>query len=136
MVKNHSLLRLIHRLSQHTGVWILAICWLLLNAQFAVASHDCRMADPSAPAQALHTQHIQPASINLSAEIPGPLCEKHCLPEATQADTGNHAFVALIPETSLLLAYEVELAKNSSFHCLTPPIQEIAAEIRFCRFRE
>lgn len=132
MVKNHSLLRLIHRLNKHTGVWVLAICWLLLNAQFAIASHDCQMPDPTLSIQALHTQHTD----GLADKITTPICEKHCLPEASQADTGNHAFVALIPETTLPLAYVPRQEQHSSFSSFPPPIQELAAEIRFCRFRE
>lgn len=136
MTKNHSLLRLISRLSKRSLVWILTFSCLLLSTQLAIASHDCRMADPETTIQTLHSQHVQSLSEKQSNEHLSPLCEKHCLPDATQIDSGNHVVVALIPETTQPLVYSPLTESVPSLNCLAPPIQELTAEIRFCRFRE
>ncbi|QBH96903.1 hypothetical protein EKN56_11145 [Limnobaculum zhutongyuii] len=136
MTKNHSLLRFINRLSKRSFVWILTFTCLWLSTQLAIASHDCRMADAEATVQTLHSQHTQPLSENQDDGDFSPLCEKHCLPDATQIDSGNHVVVALIPETTQSLVYSPQSEPVPSLNCLTPPIQELTAEIRFCRFRE
>ena len=130
-----------HRLrfaKKRAAAWLLAVCWLLLNSQLAIASHNCNLQLTSAAPAAQHTMHMQaadPQADQMQAE--GPLCEKHCVPDSAQQDHGNLALATVLPASSeLLVAAPQPQASFSRLDWQTPPIAGPPAEIVFCRFRE
>lgn len=131
----------IHRLrfaKKRASVWILAVCWLLLNSQLAIASHNCNLQLTAATPTAQHMMHMQatgPRVDKMQAE--GPLCEKHCIPDTAQQDHGNLTLAAVLPTNSeLLVAVPQPQTHVSRLDWQTPPIAGPPAEIVFCRFRE
>ncbi|MFZ1874940.1 MAG: hypothetical protein WAU54_19520 [Chania sp.] len=130
-----------HRLrfaKKRAGVWLLAVCWLLLNSQLAIASHSCNLqfaAEAPAAQHMMHMQASEPAMGNMQAE--GPLCEQHCIPDPMQQDHGSLALAAILPASSeLLVAAPAQQVQFSRADWQTPPIAGPPAEIVFCRFRE
>ncbi|ACS84973.1 hypothetical protein [Musicola paradisiaca] len=127
--------------------WLLALCWLLLNTQLAVASHACSLSIVAAPAVIQHQAHTQPSGMtmnhNMADSTPvantadaGPLCDKHCLPDSASQDTPSIALLALPTETELQLALPASTLVVAGPDWFTPPVIGPPAEIRFCRFRE
>ncbi|AHG18812.1 hypothetical protein Z042_03705 [Chania multitudinisentens RB-25] len=130
-----------HRLrcaKKRAGVWLLGVCWLLLNSQLAIASHNCNLQFAAEAPAAQHMTHMQTsdsAQGNMQAE--GPLCEQHCIPDPVQQDHGNLALAAILPASSeLLVAVPAQPGQLSRADWQTPPIAGPPAEIVFCRFRE
>ncbi|MGI3106840.1 hypothetical protein [Dickeya fangzhongdai] len=126
--------------------WMLALCWLLLNAQLAVAGHRCELAVTAAPVSIQHDAHrMQPdvvmpdmpaAHVMQSAADVSPVCEKHCLPDSASQDLPSLSLLALPVNSELLPAQPPEPVTASSNSWFTPPVAGPPAEIRFCRFRE
>ncbi|WP_420065365.1 hypothetical protein [Pectobacterium colocasium] len=140
----------IHHL-RHKGRWgwLLALCWLFLNAQLAIAGHQCDMVlsqtSPAVQHQAhlqladvhplsSHTQHTAEASY--TADQQTPLCEKHCIPDSVKQDNGSLALLALPVSGELVLADNPVPLNQACDAWLSPPAVGPPAEIRFCRFRE
>ncbi len=116
---------------------LLAFGWLFVNGQVAVASHDCPI-DVSAQAIGVqHSEHMLMADVNPSmAKISGPLCEKHCIPDAMQKDNG-HSDVAALPVSDKLALVVPDCAPAvKPVAKLAPPATGPPATLRFCRFRE
>ncbi len=130
-----------HRLrfaKKRAGVWLLAACWLLLNGQLAIASHQCDLQLTAQTPTAQHMMHMQ-ANDPLADKMQtnGPLCEKHCVPDSVQQDHGNLTLAAILPASSeLRVADPQPQAQLSRLDWQTPPIAGPPAEIVFCRFRE
>ncbi|MGM3161130.1 hypothetical protein [Dickeya undicola] len=126
--------------------WLLALCWLLLNTQLAVAGHRCGLSVMAAPVSIQHDAHrtqqsaamseMQPTSAMSSTADSGPLCEKHCLPDSANQDLSSLSLLALPASTELLPVQPPEQASHSNNNWFTPPVVGPPAEIRFCRFRE
>lgn len=117
---------------------ILLAFWLLLNAQLALASHQCSMPVTALPATLEHTErmlHDNAPQQQQTAE-PGLLCDKHCVPDNVQKDTQHAPFVVLPGPTELQVADWQNAPQTLDVAWLTPPIAGPPAEIRFCRFRE
>ncbi len=123
---------------------LLVTCWFFLNTQLAIAGHQCDIAPADSPVFSQHQGHLQsdPMQQMLSAmEMShGPaqnsLCEKHCLPDSVQSDSGMLVLAALPTHTELVLA-DIQQApgvRRLDWHM--PPIVGPPTEIVFCRFRE
>ncbi|VXC93753.1 conserved hypothetical protein [Enterobacterales bacterium 8AC] len=130
-----------HRLrfaKKRAGVWLLVVCWLLLNSQLAIASHGCHLqftAQAPAEQHMMHMQVAEPAMDSMQAA--GPLCEKHCIPDPMQQDHSSLALAAILPASGeLLVAAPAQQVQFSHADWQTPPIAGPPAEIAFCRFRE
>ncbi|MBA5237929.1 hypothetical protein H2Y54_15460 [Pectobacterium aroidearum] len=140
----------IHHL-RHKGRWgwLLALCWLFLNAQLAIAGHQCDITlsqtSPTIQHQAhlqqvdvqplsSHAQHMAGASYALDQQT--PLCEKHCVPDSVKQDNGSLALLALPVSGELVLADNPVTLNLACDAWLSPPAAGPPAEIRFCRFRE
>lgn len=123
---------------KRAGAWLLAVCWLLLNSQLAIASHGCDLQLTAAAPTAQHMMHMQASEMPAhSMQAAGPLCEKHCVPDTAQQDHGNLVLAAVLPANSeLLVAAPQPQAQISRLDWQTPPIAGPPAEIVFCRFRE
>ncbi|MBS0053994.1 hypothetical protein [Yersinia sp. Marseille-Q3913] len=122
---------------------LLIACWLILNAQLAVAGHQCDITPAASPVFTQHQGHLQsqmhdmPSMMNMShGQAQNVLCEKHCIPDSVQSDSGMLVLAALPTHTELVLA---DVQQNPRIHRLdwqTPPIVGPPTEIVFCRFRE
>ncbi|MCE9950315.1 hypothetical protein [Hafnia paralvei] len=72
------------------NVWatVLVACWALLNAQLAIAGHQCNMnVDGPAP-MIQHVTHMQgaPAVVAHHMQVSETMCEKHCSPDSMKQD--------------------------------------------------
>ncbi|WP_413736071.1 hypothetical protein ACL2XP_24835 [Sodalis sp. RH21] len=117
---------------------ILLAFWLLLNAQLALASHQCSMPITALPAALEHTEQMLHGDAMQSpahAAAPGLLCDKHCVPDSAQKDTQHAPFVVLPSQTDLLVAQWRDEPRIPDVAWLTPPIIGPPAEIQFCRYR-
>lgn len=116
---------------------LLAFGWLFVNSQLAVASHDCPI-DVSARAVSVqHSEHMLMAEGHPSmAQISGPLCEKHCIPDVMQKDNGHSDVAALPVADTLALRAPGSVPAAMPIAQLAPPATGPPATIRFCRFRE
>lgn len=123
---------------------ILLAFWLLLNAQLALASHQCSMPITALPATLEHTERMlhgesmpsmAPTSSQQHSANPGLLCDKHCVPESAQKDTQHAPFAVLPSHTDLQVAEWRDEPRIQAIVWLTPPIAGPPAEIEFCRFR-
>lgn len=130
----HSLSRLRHRSGWG---WLLALCWLLLNAQLAIAGHRCDL-PVTAPTPAMqHQSHLmQPAHTPQAAEQQSSLCDKHCVPDSVSQDFAALAALAPPASSELSLAERPQPLLLASAEWFSPPVAGPPAEIRFCRFRE
>ncbi|WP_067486662.1 hypothetical protein [Dickeya sp. CSL RW240] len=126
--------------------WLLALCWLLLNTQLAVAGHRCGLTITAAPVMVQHEAHRMShpadmpdgqttAQVKASAEI-SPLCEKHCLPDSATQELPSLSLLALPVNDELLPVPPSPSLAVASDDRLTPPVTGPPATIRFCRFRE
>ncbi|WP_459607002.1 hypothetical protein [Dickeya oryzae] len=125
--------------------WMLALCWLLLNAQLAIASHRCDIPlIAAAPVNVQHDTHrMQPDAVmpdtgydvQTTASV-GPLCEKHCQPDTASQDLPSLSLLALPVSSELLPVQPPQPVTVGSNRWFTPPVAGPPAEIRFCRFRE
>ncbi|MEQ9880432.1 hypothetical protein ABRP92_20905 [Pectobacterium aroidearum] len=141
---------LIHHL-RHKGRWgwLLALCWLFLNAQLAIAGHQCDMTLSQTSPTIQHQAHLQQADVqslsshaqhttkaSYAADQQTPLCEKHCIPDSVKQDNGALALLALPVSGELVLADNSVTLNQACDAWLSPPAAGPPAEIRFCRFRE
>lgn len=140
-----------HRMRSHKMrmcAMLLIACWFILNAQLAIASHPCDIAPSAPPVFTQHQGHLQnqgslphqyamPSSMAMShGQAQNALCEKHCIPDSAQSDSGVLVLAALPAHTELVLAdvQPAPVVHRLDWH--TPPIVGPPTEIAFCRFRE
>ncbi|MCV9877978.1 hypothetical protein [Brenneria izbisi] len=126
--------------------WLLALCWLLLNAQLAIAAHQCDLTLNPTSTFMQHQSHLQPdpshemqnagAMPSQMAEQQTPLCEKHCVPDTIKQDNANLTLLAIPPSSELALASQPPSVDCASDVWFSPPASGPPTEIRFCRFRE
>ncbi|MDY1036312.1 hypothetical protein GJV04_08765 [Enterobacteriaceae bacterium RIT714] len=122
-------------LKKHLLMFLLAMGWLLVQSQVAVASHDCSLNLRGEMAMIQHTDMVaKPLSHEVS--VLSPLCEKHCVPDQAQKDPAQPQLVALPAAMTLTLNTPPCSATPHSAWSLTPPAAGPPATIRFCRFRE
>ncbi|QYM94327.1 hypothetical protein FGI21_07760 [Dickeya zeae] len=129
---------------------MLALCWLLLNTQLAIASHRCDIpliaAASVAPVNVQHDTHRMQSDavmpdmsagydVQTTASV-GPLCEKHCQPDTASQDLPSLSLLALPVSSELLPVQPPQPVTVGSNRWFTPPVAGPPAEIRFCRFRE
>ncbi|MBW7982545.1 hypothetical protein [Enterobacillus tribolii] len=134
--------QLLHRL-RVKNVWagVLVACWMLLNAQMAIAGHRCAMQIDGPMPSVQHMSHgnagadMPHHSAMQSAEM---LCEQHCAPDGIHQETADHLPLLAVP----LVSTELRIADLSDDSLpgkpawSPPPPTAPPAEIRFCRFRE
>ncbi|MEQ9886811.1 hypothetical protein [Pectobacterium zantedeschiae] len=141
---------LIHHL-RHKGRWglLLALCWLFLNAQLAIAGHQCDMTLSQISPAIQHQAHLQQSDVqplsshahhavkaSYAADQQTPLCEKHCVPDSVKQDNGSLALLALPVSSELVVADNPVMLNQACDTWFSPPAAGPPAEIRFCRFRE
>ncbi|CAH0263700.1 hypothetical protein SRABI106_02877 [Rahnella aquatilis] len=80
---------------KRVSVLLFALCWLVLNAQLALASHQCDMRPPVENTAMAHNITMQMPDSPEHMQSQSLLCEKHCAPERTQSDSGSVPLVAL-----------------------------------------
>ncbi|NDL65102.1 hypothetical protein [Acerihabitans arboris] len=116
---------------------ILLAFWLLLNAQLALASHQCSMPITALPAALEHNEQMLHENMpsQQHAAAPGLLCDKHCVPDSAQKDAQHAPFAVLPSQTDLQVAEWRDAPRLLDVAWLTPPIVGPPAEIQFCRYR-
>jgi len=117
---------------------LMAFGWLLIQSQVAIASHDC---DLDMQGQTVMAQHYDHMMADTAPQLPvhamrAPLCDKHCVPDVAQKDTGHQPLLALPVSMTLAVAKPVCVDIAREGWALTPPAVGPPATIRFCRFRE
>ena len=70
---------------------LIAFGWLLIQSQVAIASHDC---DLDVQGETVMTQHYDHMMTDNAMQPPAhqmkaPLCDKHCVPDVAQKDSGH-----------------------------------------------
>lgn len=122
-------------LKKHLLMLMFAFGWLLIQSQLAVASHDCAI---NVRGETATIQHLDMMAMpqHHAAPAPSGLCDKHCVPEQVQKDTGHPQLVALPAAMTVTLNAPDCAAVASSSSVVTPPAVGPPATIRFCRFRE
>ncbi|MFC3394989.1 hypothetical protein [Brenneria rubrifaciens] len=128
--------------------WLLALCWLFLNAQLAIAAHSCNMTFNQTSALMRHqvhqqqtpsvshgTDHDETMSTQV-AQQQTPLCEKHCVPDTIKQDNVSLALLAIPVSNELALVNQPHSVNCTTDVWFSPPAAGPPAEIRFCRFRE
>lgn len=112
--------------------------WLWMNAQLALASHDCNLKPISLPPSIQHSEGMihsvipQPGH-TLTSE---PICDKHCVPDSVQHDNQHAPLIALPNSARLSLIDRHEPPQLHTVAWLMPPIAGPPAEEKFCRYRE
>lgn len=122
-------------LKKHLLMLMFAFGWLLIQSQVAVASHDCAI---NVQGEAATLQHLDMMAMpqHHAAPAPSGLCDKHCVPEQVQKESGHLQLVAL-PATMTIALNDPDCGHvSSSSSVVTPPAVGPPATIRFCRFRE
>lgn len=119
-------------------ILLMAFGWLLIQSQVAIASHDC---DLDMQGQTVMAQHYDHMMADTALQQPAhamkaPLCDKHCVPDVAQKDTGHQPLLALPVSITLAVAKPVCVDIAREGWALTPPAVGPPATIRFCRFRE
>lgn len=115
---------------------LFTLCWLVLNAQLALASHQCDMRPPVKNTPMQHSEYMQMPDTPEHMQSQSALCEKHCVPERTQSDSGSVPLLALpVVQTLALITVDARAAVTTA-DWVAPPITAPPAEVRFCRFRE
>ncbi|WP_435947556.1 DUF2946 domain-containing protein [Dryocola sp. BD586] len=122
---------------KHLLMLLLAFGWLFVNAQLAVASHDCPLNISAEAAAVQHSEHmLMTGDRQTMAKNSGPLCDKHCVPDVMQKDNGHSDVIALPVTATLALRAPDCTPALVPIAALTPPATGPPATIRFCRFRE
>lgn len=121
-------------------------CWLLLNAQLALAAHLCDISVIEQPLQTSTPAHHGSASnassvtmthaTHITAMAKTPLCDKHCIPDNVQKSASPLHLDAIAHDSSTLLALPEATTTPNENAWLTPPRTGPPAEIVYCRFRE
>lgn len=115
---------------------LFALCWLLLNSQLALASHQCDMRPPVENTTMSHNEYMQMPDSPEHMQSQSVLCEKHCVPERTQSDSGNVPIVALPVVPALaVITLDASVAVTTA-DWIAPPVTAPPAEVQFCRYRE
>ncbi len=132
--------QLLPRRRRLTALGVVA-CWLLLNAQLALAAHLCDMPDMPAttPAVVHHASH-QGSHLSqtphVTAMAKGALCDKHCTPDSGQKTVSALHLDAVAHDSGTLLAVADPDVMPDEQAWLTPPRTGPPVEIVYCRFRE
>lgn len=115
---------------------LFALCWLLLNSQLALASHQCDMRPPVENTTMSHNEYMQMPDSPEHMQSQSVLCEKHCVPERTQSDSGNVPIVALpVVPTLAVITLDASVAVTTA-DWEAPQVTAPPAEVQFCRYRE
>lgn len=115
---------------------LMAFGWLLIQSQVAVASHDCDLNVQGASIIAQHAHMTaQPVPTQAHA-MSAPLCDKHCVPDAAQKESGHSPQVAIPAALTLAVNLPDCETFTPTLWSLTPPAAGPPTTIRFCRFRE
>ncbi|WP_134707040.1 hypothetical protein [Rahnella sp. CJA17(1/100)] len=115
---------------------LFALCWLVLNAQLALASHQCDMRPPVENTAMAHNITMQMPDSPEHMQSQSLLCEKHCAPERTQSDSGSVPLVALSVAPALaMLTVDASTAVTTA-DWIAPTVTPPPAEVQFCRYRE
>lgn len=117
-------------------------CWLLFNAQLALAAHLCDVPAVAPTSQTLshqggamqHGNMMHAAHVSTLAKA--PLCDKHCTPDNAQKTVSPLHLDAMAHDAGTLLAIADDTPMPEENAWLTPPRTGPPAEIVFCRFRE
>ena len=124
-------------IKRHLLMLLIALGWLLIQSQMAIASHGCAL---PVPGEAMAQQHLHHLAMGDDAPkahaMKAPLCEKHCVPDQVQKESHYPSLAALPATLTLAIAEPVCSAITSRSWVLTPPAVGPPATIRFCRFRE
>lgn len=122
-------------LKKHLLMLMFAFGWLLIQSQLALASHDCAI---NVRGETATLQHLEMMAMpqHHAAPAPSGLCDKHCVPDQGQKESGHPQLVALPATMTVTLNAPDCAAVASSSSLLIPPIVGPPATIRFCRFRE
>ncbi|MFO6298670.1 hypothetical protein [Rahnella selenatireducens] len=115
---------------------LFALCWLLLNSQLALASHQCDMRPPVENTTMSHNEYMQMPDSPEHMQSQSVLCEKHCVPERTQSDSGNVPIVALpvVPALAVMTLNASVVLTTADW--VAPQVTAPPAEVQFCRYRE
>ncbi|NIA87568.1 hypothetical protein [Rahnella aceris] len=121
---------------KRVSVLLFALCWLVLNAQLALASHQCDMRPPVKNTAMAHNITMQMPDSPEHMQSQSLLCEKHCAPERTQSDSGSAPLVALPVAPALaMLTVDASTAVTTA-DWIAPTVTPPPAEVQFCRYRE
>lgn len=121
---------------KRVSVLLFALCWLVLNAQLALASHQCDMRPPVENTAVAHNITMQMPDSPEHMQSQSLLCEKHCAPERTQSDSGSVPLVALPVAPALaMLTVDASTAVTTA-DWIAPTVTPPPAEVQFCRYRE
>ncbi|QBJ11634.1 hypothetical protein EYS10_25220 [Rahnella aquatilis] len=121
---------------KRVSVLLFALCWLVLNAQLALASHQCDMRPPVENTAMAHNITMQIPDSPEHMQSQSLLCEKHCAPERTQSDSGSVPLVALPVAPALaMLTVDASTAVTTA-DWIAPTVTPPPAEVQFCRYRE
>ena len=130
-------------IKRHLLMLLMAFGWLLIQSQVAIASHDCDLDVQGSTVMAQHYDHMMGGSAMTDSvmqspahAMKAPLCDKHCVPDVAQKETGHQPLVALPVSLTLAVAKPVCVDVAREGWALTPPAIGPPATIRFCRFRE
>lgn len=125
-------------MKRHLLMLLIAFGWLFIQSQVAIASHDCDVDMQGEAIAAQHYTHMMSDDAMRSPAhlVKAPLCDKHCVPDVAQKDTGHSTPVALPASMSVAVVKPVCVDTVREGWALTPPAAGPPATIRFCRFRE
>ncbi len=115
---------------------LMAFGWLLFQSQVAIASHDCTLDMQGESAMLQHVGHMQTPEAPTTQALQAPLCDKHCVPDAMQKESGHGSLAALPVDITLAVSLPACVDTPPTEWSLTPPAAGPPATIRFCRFRE
>lgn len=122
-------------LKKHLLTLMLAFGWLLIQSQVAVASHDCTIDLRGETATFQHMEMMTMPQHHAAPSSSG-LCEKHCVPDQVQKDSGHPQLTALPAAMTVTLNAPDCVEHTASSRVVTPPAVGPPATIRYCRFRE
>ncbi len=115
---------------------LFALCWLILNSQIALASHQCDMRPPVGNPAMAHNMTMQMPDSPEHMQSQSVLCEKHCVPERTSSDGGSVPLLALpVVPTLAMITVDASIAVTTA-DWVAPPVTAPPAEVQFCRYRE
>ena len=116
---------------KRVSVLLFALCWLVLNAQLALASHQCDMRPPVENTAMAHNITMQMPDSPEHMQSQSLLCEKHCAPERTQSDSGSVPLVALPVAPALaMLTVDASTAVTTA-DWIAPTVTPPPAEVQF-----
>ncbi|RAT74346.1 hypothetical protein AU507_07670 [Lonsdalea populi] len=131
----HAIISHIFKRRRRLQAFAAVACWLLLNAQLALASHSCEPVMPSAPAM----EHAHPMTAKApvhTSVVSSALCDKHCVPDSAHAPDHSLHADALAADAGIRLPPAPREPTVAERAWDTPPDTGPPSEIVFCRFRE